>query len=127
METEPGEGKVLNMKIMGIVVQNPTIPVFQEEVMENDAYLQNRHKDVKKWYNSQPELKQQYETSILNIISQIWKISIILARFTRLETLEKRRFSILTVFTTKYRSKRSFYKKKSLGRCIIYAKAISLG
>ena len=54
---------------MGIVVQNPTIPVFQEEVMENDAYLQNRHKDVKKWYNSQPELKQQYETSILNMIS----------------------------------------------------------
>lgn len=69
METEPGEGIVLNMKIMGIVVQNPTIPVFQEEVMENDAYLQNRHKDVKKWYNSQPELKQQYETSILNMIS----------------------------------------------------------
>lgn len=33
--------------------------IHKEESMEEDTYLQNKYKEIKKWYNSQQELKEK--------------------------------------------------------------------
>ena len=49
--------------------------------------MRSRHKDVKKWYNDNPELQNKcgyFEWFILDMVN-----SVILARIGRLETLER--------------------------------------
>ena len=53
-----------------------------EDVLEKETYLRSRHKDVKKWYNDNPELQNKcgyFEWFILDMVSfryfgKNWKI-----------------------------------------------------
>ena len=42
------------------IVENISpMSINKEESMEEDTYLQNKYKEIKKWYNSQQELKEK--------------------------------------------------------------------
>ena len=44
----------------GIVLDLPQVPALREDDMEDDVYLKNKHREIKKWYNEQADLQAKW-------------------------------------------------------------------
>lgn len=38
----------------------PQVPALREDDMEDDVYLKNKHREIKKWYNEQADLQAKW-------------------------------------------------------------------